>query len=202
MSRVSSLGLQAWALESLAAGQRSGRRGWTLIELLLLITATTILSVTGATVVCVLMAAERSGAEAVVVERSLSRLAQRLRSDLHAAEAAEVQSGDGAAAEALDVQLSGGRRVLYTSRPGEVTREVIEGEAVRERDGFRLPNGESRFEHEDDGAQLAFVHRRGQESLIESGGDGVQAVPLREVRIEAAVGWDQRLKAATGGDPQ
>jgi hypothetical protein len=197
-SRISDLRSQV-ARELHAAGNLCGRRGWTLIELLLVITATTILSVTGATILCVLMAAERCGAETVIVERSLTRLALRLRSDLHAAEAAEVRSGDGAAAEFLDVQHSGGRRVRYACRPDEVTRDVFEGETVRERDGFRLPGGESRFEGVDDGAPLAFVHRRPQERLIETGGDRVQAAPLREVRIEAVVGWDRRFADAKGG---
>jgi hypothetical protein len=168
---------------------------------MLVITATTILSITGATILCVLMAAERSGAEAVIVERSLSHLAQQLRRDVHAAEAAHVRSGEGADPQELEVQLPGRRRVRYACRADEVTREVFEGETAQGREGFRLPGGESRFE-DVDGAPLAFIHRRPQERLIESGGDRAQAVPLREVRIEAVVGWDRRLKAATGGDPK
>lgn len=107
------------------------RRAFTLIELAVVVSITSVLFALSATTLVALMRVERQCSAEVALDRAVARLAGRFRADAHAAVAADCTSGC-----ALD--LGGGKTVRYSFSSPAVIRELCRGETIEHRDSFLL----------------------------------------------------------------
>lgn len=113
------------------------RRGFSLIELIVVIASTTIIMTIGIGTLHTLMRTERQGAKTLVYSVGLTRLAEQLRDDVHAASAAEP-SRDGTE---LRLAMPQERLVSYKQIGEKVER--IEGTAQQPQrtEAFQLLKG-------------------------------------------------------------
>jgi type II secretory pathway pseudopilin PulG len=166
---------------------RARRGGWSLLELLVVMTATaTMLTVTAALVLQMLKVGQSERA-AVVAAASLERLGRDLRGDARSATGpADVGPSR------LLLLLPGGRSVEYTLGPREALRTVRLGGKVEHHEPYRWPRGVvGRFESARDGASpfVALVLGPDASSSPPRSAD----LPYRGLRIEAVPGRDARL---------
>jgi hypothetical protein len=128
---------------------RTSRRGKTLIEVMVLITLTTVVMASSATTLIALFRVERQLAQDGETRQGLSRLASRVRADAHAA--IGCQAGD-----ECTLTLPGGEALRYAVRDGRLWRERLVGDEVQHRDSFPLAAGSTaRFEVEPLGKKQA-----------------------------------------------
>jgi type II secretory pathway component PulJ len=161
------------------------RRGFALIECLVLITVMATLLGLCAGTIHLLLQLDRSGRDASEQAADLARLARDFRADAHAA--ARV---DPPGRSALNVVLSDGgwRTVEYAVRPGDILRTVRDGDEIGRRETYRRPaRAPARIELTRDGPGpiLALVIDR------PTGVDPVSSAG--EFRIEADLGKHQTL---------
>lgn len=176
----------------------SNRRGYTLVELMIVITAVGMLAVMGAVLIGLLMSATNRGTEAAVVQTTFSRLGRQWRSDVHAAAAADVESVDGRDGARVILQPVDGPAVTYTGLPGSVLRESGDG-ADRSRQEYLLPEGTTRFVVEEPGPLVSLVHERPHELPQDNGAEGLQTLPARTLTHEARLNSDARHAGAAPG---
>ena len=168
---------------------RRRRRGWTLIELIVAVSALAVLMTIMATLMIRLMKLDRAERSRVVVSAALERLARDLRGDARAATAAAEVGGS-----RLVLPMADGRSVEYAVRGGrdrDVLRTVRRGGKDEHYETYRRPPGTTaRFESGRDGTTplvaLAVAPDPGADPSR-------PADPVyRDYRIEAAVGRDAR----------
>jgi hypothetical protein len=168
------------------------------MELLLVITVIGALSAMGAVLIGLLMSAESRGTEGIVVQTTFARLGRQLRADVHAAESADVVAVGDAADAQLNLQLGDGSSVRYIAAAGHVVRERERGDAGKSREEYLLPEGTSRFVADEDAGLVRLEHLRPYATDTETGVEGLQRVPLRLMRIEAALDMDRRHQIREG----
>lgn len=184
------------------ASQRSSRGGFTLMEMLLVITAIAALSATGAVLIGLLMSAESRGTEEFVVQTTMSRLARQLRTDVHGAVSADVTAAGDAADAQLNLQLGDESTVRYVAEEGLVIRELDRGGNGRSRDEYVLPEGTSRFVTVPAAGLVRLEHLRPYATESETGVKAVQPVPQRKIQIEAALNLDRRHQRPANDNPE
>jgi len=165
------------------------RRAYSLIEMLVAISMTTVLVGLAAGLIHVALKVDLEARARLAEDAGLARLASTFRDDVRAATAAEARPD-----ASLTLTAPGGTVIEYAIRPGRVARVVREGGQVRRRDGFALPTGASaRWERFDDGGRpfIAFASER-------PAADNRPA--WAATRIEAALGSDRRFLA--GEEPR
>jgi hypothetical protein len=109
------------------------RRGYTLVELLMVITMTTfVLATVGVMLHGVFRLRQTMVDQSQFVDH-LSRLAEQFRNDAHAAEAVKVLGPD------LTVTMRGGKRIQYQIDTDGVSRTVYHNDEVMQRDSHFLP---------------------------------------------------------------
>lgn len=113
------------------ASLRRLRRGFTLIEVAVVVTITSLLFALSATTIVALLRVERQCAMDAASAQSLSRLVARWRADVHAATAANCEQGCALARD-------DGRTVHYEFESPAVQREVRRGDTIEHRDAFLL----------------------------------------------------------------
>ncbi len=180
---------------------RRTRLGFTVVEVTIAAVVLSVLTVTGITVVLLLMTAEQRAAESLVVERSIAALADELRRDAHAATTAELTGEEAASPTTLSLWFADDSQATYECTDDGVWRREQRGDMVARREKFHLPFGTSWFEPLDggtlDGGRLV-VWRHEREipvtmSLAEPSATSDQ--PRRAFRIEAAL-WRSRTDGA------
>lgn len=182
--------------------QRPDRRGYTLVELMIVITAVAMLAVMGAVLIGLLMSATNRGTEAAVVQTTFSRLGRQWRSDVHAATSASVESVDARDGARVILQPAEGPAVTYTGLPGSVLRESGEA-ANRSRQEYLLPEGTTRFALDEAGSLVSLLHERPHELPQDTGAEGLQELPVRTLTHQARLNWDARhAGTASGGGGQ
>jgi prepilin-type N-terminal cleavage/methylation domain-containing protein len=179
--------------------------GYTLIEMIVVMTAGTVLMGIALALLCALLRAEGTGRALVARSTSLSRLAEQFRRDAHASDQAangiwkspgkdgltfRVTSPDAAGTEEEAAPI---RSVEYHAEGSAVERSEWTGETLSGRDLFDLGEGyAAKFEIvRADGRQLARL------AIVPN---DASAVGNRRLQIEAALGWDHRFaEHRTGG---
>lgn len=164
---------------------RSGpRRGYALIECLVLITVMAALLTLCAGTIHLLLKLDRAGRDASEQAADLARLARDFRDDVHSA---TTEAPERPAADRIVLATDGKRTVEYAIRPVDVLRTVREGEKVRRFETYRRPaKATARIEMVRDGPRpiaalvLDMPAREGEPS------------PYRDYRIEAEVGKHRR----------
>ncbi len=131
------------------------RRGFTLVELLVVISVLAIiLPMAGGTVFFLLQAQSRS-AESLREAMAITQFSHTFRSDIHAAQSAHPSTrlpGDGG----VRLKLEDSRGIEYDAEPnGFVTRTVRRGEVVERREQFRVGADPPKFKIEQAGREVA-----------------------------------------------
>jgi type II secretory pathway pseudopilin PulG len=166
---------------------RPRRRGWSLLELLVVITAVSAMLTLAAMLIFQTLKVGQDERSSTVAAAALERLGADLRNDARAA------SGPLEIAPArLVVPAPEGRFVEYALDRRVALRTVRRGEKVERREQYRWPRGTSgRFEPMRDGPAEGVAL-----TLVPDGAAGPTKspdAPYRGFRIEALAGRDARL---------
>lgn len=167
------------------------RRGYTLMEMLVVIALGTVLLGVAVGVLHLLMRTQHSGRESVYQTETVARLAEQFRSDARAA--LRPIAAEGEPKDRWRFALAADRTVTYRLRPGEIERrEQIAAKQVRQ-ESYTLPRN-----------YLAEITVRtdatpAMASLVLAP-SGLASPAGREIRIDAALGADHRFaKSSEGG---
>ena len=161
------------------------RRGYALIEVLVVLTVTAVMLTLCAGMVHLLLKLDRSGRTASEEAADLSRLAHDFRGDAHASTAAvpPVRAG-----ERVALTLDVGKTVEYQVRPLDVLRTLREGDKVRRYETYRRPSRASlTIEVEADGPRPFAI------LIVDRPPDGRDDSLYHDYRIEAELGRDRRI---------
>jgi prepilin-type N-terminal cleavage/methylation domain-containing protein len=118
------------------------RRGYSLVEMIVVISAGTVLAGLAVTLLGALLHASGTINEEVRGIVAVRRLSEQFRDDAHAALRAEALPKDGASAVAgMRFELATGHTVAYELLPTVIERTERVDDAVRARESFFLPPG-------------------------------------------------------------
>lgn len=125
------------------------RRGVSLVELLIVISVSSVIIGVCVTTIHVLLRSERDQARAMRTAVTLSRLTEVLRQDVHATSNAAIVADEGKPAH-LTLGDADGRQIVYTADEHLLQRaETTNGEETH-RDTYHFPTGTtSRFERDE-----------------------------------------------------
>jgi len=133
--------------------RRTARRGASLLELLIVMSAATvILTITAALVHRVMLAHSKARAF-VDIERTSLRLANAFRSDVHQAIAASIAQGAADGAAFLKLELPADQRIEYRRDGGIILRILLDSDRIASREAFTFPS-ESEVAIKKDGPRL------------------------------------------------
>lgn len=166
------------------------RAGFTLIEMVLVIGATSIILGLCAGTLHALLGVHRSSREHLADATTVGRLALQFRRDARAATGAKVIGDAGPAAKGLELTLPDGETIAYRADEGGLIRAESRPDEDGRRDQFFLPRrGATGFEVADDrGASLAVL------ILTRPAGGTRIGEHIRDLRIEGHVGRDEQLR--------
>jgi prepilin-type N-terminal cleavage/methylation domain-containing protein len=166
---------------------RRPRRGWSLLELLVVITVVSILMGFTAALAARMIQYGKGERAAVVAAANLERLGRDLRNDARAANApAELSE------TSLVLTQAEGRSIEYLVRPADILRTIRRSGKTEGFDTYKLPTGTlARFESGRDGRfpSVALVLRLNPATNPSSAAESA----YRDYRIEAVPGRDSRL---------
>jgi prepilin-type N-terminal cleavage/methylation domain-containing protein len=112
------------------------RRGFTLIEMVIVITVSAVLMGIGTGILCMLLQSERLARRDLHAGTSVARLAEQFRQDVHAA-ARAPRNLDRASCR---LQLPPDRKVVYLFKPGIASRtEWGSNEVLLRQESYELP---------------------------------------------------------------
>ena len=158
-------------------GPRPARPGFTLIEMAVVVTLTSVVLTLSAATIITLFRVERQFASDAAQDFAVSRLASHWRADAHQATAAKIDSG-------CELSLPDGRTIRYSFASPAVVREVRRGKDIEHRDSFVLTRRSvAEFSLELSGAR-EIVHLSVEPAKIP---ERAHATPVRPVSIAAAV---------------
>ena len=165
---------------------KNRRRGWTLVELIIVCAVMTLLLAIVASVTHTMYRCQRSTRDDVTSRRILTRLSLQLRDDVHAALSAEVgPANDGGEAVRLTLEHSPQQTIQYVFHDdrGEMERVVLEDESQVARDTFPLQqNSSATFEVAGESTSGVIV------MTIEQLVVGLPDAGKRTLQIQAALG--------------
>jgi type II secretory pathway component PulJ len=163
---------------------KTRRRGFSLVELLLVISSLTVLLGICVGLIHSLLRLDRIARTNLAESATIGRLARQFRQDVHAAERIDEPVRN----ESLRLELPARRTIEYASRSGQLTRTLRRSGEDEGREVYHLAaRGTPRFES---------IRRKGQAilTMIFEGKKGGPRSPFRrEIRIDATLGRDERL---------
>lgn len=177
------------------------RTGKTLLEMMIVMSMLSSILLLCGQMLVGMFRAEAAQTEALQRVSAQQRLADRVRADVHSANAAKVETvgEDGHKAEQLVLSLPDGRTANY-AKGVKLTRTVQEGDKRISYDAFPIPEKAVRFEVAGEGKQVILTLLSDPPAL-----PGQPALPAQQtseagsganlahsVRIEATVGFDAR----------
>jgi hypothetical protein len=162
--------------------------------MLMVITATGVLSVTGAITIGMLMTADTRGGESLVHQTSIARLSAQFRGDVHATTEASIKEFNGAEQRQLILQQIDGSKITYQASDGMIDRQVdgIDDGDETQNERYRLPVGQSHFEFLEGDRIVRLVHEAPRQPMSEVAAGDLPASSTDRVTIEAAMTWDSR----------
>ena len=166
---------------------RKRRGAYSLVECLVLITVTVVLSALCAGTIHLLLKLDRAGRAASEEAVALARLARDFRDDAHQAAPGEPPAKSD---DRITLDLGGSKTVEYAVRPGDVLRTLRQGGEVRRYETYRRPaRASARFEVSSEGSRpIAAI-------VLDRPEDDRELSALRDFRIEAELGRLARRKA-------
>ncbi len=174
------------------------RRGISLIEMIVVIGASSIILMIGAGMLHTLMRTERVTAESLVHATNHARLAEQFRDDIHAATTANIQ-GEPGADDTLQITTPHAAEISYTQQGRLLVRQETAATQPPRLEQFRLPEDvRIRFSIDDSGPQkIADLSWIFSEDDTTTNADRATRPPLNPLKIEAVVGKDHRFQEAT-----
>jgi type II secretory pathway component PulJ len=167
---------------------RTNRRGYLLIEMLVAVTAASLVLGLSVGALALLFRLERTGREHVHHAASLGRLAEQFRNDVHAAIPQALDKTPGK--DGWRFAIAPDRAVRYSITPESVEREETAAGKTVGRESYAIPsNTTARFDAASDG-NTKIVR------LIVSP-DSTPAAIRREIHIEAVLGRGRRFSETT-----
>ncbi len=179
------------------------RQGFTLIELLIVMSMfATATMLTGMTFF-LLMKSEKLVSQSFVTERTIARLAERFREDVHRSQKADLNVVDETSGSPNQLTLvdSEGRQIRYRSTKGGIARLTLNDETIFARDDFQLPDCHSSLARgtESDPLLCRLIIQRPGVTITRN----AQAPhPLRSLDIRAHLNRRQFSASAPGGQPE
>ncbi len=168
------------------------RRGYSLIELIVVMTVGATLVGIAVTLLGTLLQADRAVRSHHEQNAMLDRLAERFRRDAHAAEGPPAVEKNAEGEPAWRFVLPDGHDVWYVLSSAEVVREERNGKAIVRQESYLLPEDCVVAVAVADSAVPSIV------SLLIAPAD-VSLRPGHEIRIDAALGRDHRFARRGGG---
>ncbi len=136
------------------AARPATRRGFTLIEMILVIGSVSVILAICGSLLHVLLRLDRSGRESLGDSVTLTRLARQFRQDVRAARAVDLGKE-----QQLELARSDGPPIIYHLDKGLLLREERKGDDVRRREAYSLTRlGPLRFES--DGSWIRLILSR------------------------------------------
>lgn len=120
-----------------ANAEMNGRRGYTLIEMVAVLSVGTVVMGVAVGLMLMLLRVERDSRMEVAERAAVNRLADQFRRDVRAADGLTPEGED--ASLAWQLSLEAGRVVEYRSEPGALLRAERADEKVLGRESYRLP---------------------------------------------------------------
>ena len=158
------------------------RRGFTLVELMIVVTISGVIFSGAAVCLHGMYRADQRVRQAALHRSTVSRLARQFRTDGHAAITARRLDGPPDGAQGLVFAEPSKRTIEYRVQGSEILRTVKDGQQVLHRDAFRLERGVRVAWQVNDGPKpMAAVE------IVRTSPGGPASSGLRD-RIEAAVG--------------
>jgi prepilin-type N-terminal cleavage/methylation domain-containing protein len=115
------------------------RRGMSLTELLVVMTACSALLTLSSGLICRMMRVHVDSRAYDSAERNANRLAESFRRDVHRARSVTRNHASSRDAELLQVELADGRQAKYSWQNGTMLREETGGDRPASREEFELP---------------------------------------------------------------
>lgn len=170
------------------------RRGASLVELMIVMSLSSVVLIIGGQVIQTLLRSERNGATSLVESRSRSRLNRDFRRDVRAAQALSPIVVDDGDRTVCELQLEHNRRVIYrrTDQATLARIEMLDG-TVQSRDDYAVAPGETTVVSSSETPLLVLTHRW---FPVTNSGAVAASGAEHEIRIVAALGRDERLKQA------
>jgi len=170
------------------------RRGYSLIEMLVVIAVSSVVIALAVALLQSLFTADRATRDHVAGQQSLRRLADDFRDDAHAAvKLAAVQAAaDAKATPAWELEMDASRKVRYAASTGRVVREETAAGKMLRREVYRLPDGSSAAIRLESGPPALAVLR------VTSGGPADRGSGGLPLRIDAVLASDHRFAKLQG----
>jgi type II secretory pathway pseudopilin PulG len=171
------------------------RRGFTLIELMAVVTTTAIVMAVSAVLVHSLLRIDRDSRARAVEDMALAKMARAFRADVREAVGVKEDEAPEGSPSPLTLALPDGRSVAYRMGKGGLVRTRKAGDEAAGTETYRLPRRSSvrwHIEPEGEPRAVGLV-------LLRRDGEGREG-PSEFLRIEAMLGRDHRFEAGAPGD--
>lgn len=168
----------------------TGRRGFTLIELIVVIMASTLMLGLCVGLIHILVKLDRAGHVQLNQHASLARLARAFRGDVRAAIAVDPAAPSAGPGQRLVLKRPDDRAVEYRIEANALIRTERDGDKVRNQDAFPIPRR--------DAARIDVRSLETQTVVglsFEARSDKKDAGSLRGYRVESVLGQDHRFEA-------
>jgi len=175
------------------------RRGVSLSELLVVMTACTALMTLSSQLVCRVMRTQVESRALADAERNTMRMADSFRHDVHRAQSFSIDLAAAGDVPFLRLELAGGRSVLYSRANGLVLRRESGAEQPSSREEFQLPAAAKlTVQKLDSPRRLQLTLSVDPAAQLRSDGKNSTNWPLIPVGLqaEAIVSGDSRFAAA------
>jgi hypothetical protein len=169
------------------------RRGYMIVELLLVLTALVIVFGLCVGLIHSLLRLDRAGRDHLAEATTRGRLARQFRQDVRAASRSSLSEGPAPPLGRLELEAPDGRVVVYEPGDGRLLRIERAGDRQVRREEYRFPSrAAAQFRsRREDGASFVILTLRRK--------GGATSGPQRESDYEALLGRDARLARRQGG---
>lgn len=168
------------------------RRGFSLVEMLVVIVSMSVLLGVAVTTLTLLMRAGQTATSAVTSSLAVSRLAHDFRREVRAASAAEVEPGENGQPARLRLSVAPDRRVIYWREKTSILRREMSGDEVLRAEKYSVDASEVSFTVPESG-QVTLAISTSLNDRAPTRGRSVSAVS-RRFQIDATVGADRRFQ--------
>lgn len=176
------------------------RRGASLVELLLIMSACTVVLTLSAELIHRVMIAQSKATTFLNAERSAQRLTAAFRRDVHAAtERREGEEAKPASGQLLALTLPDDRLVEYRLEQGTITRTLSENDATKAREQFVFPAEATASVASDDSGMITLTIDTpiAAPSPDDATPKSQAFIIPAKVQIQAILGGDARIETMT-----
>ena len=182
------------SFRSFLSPQVRGRNAFTLVELMVVISMLGALMILIGAVFSLLMRSEKTVMQSVLMERTISRLSEQFRKDVH--ETASFVGGSDPGGELTELTLAGGANgsIRYGVSKNGIERQLTSQNSVTARDTFVLPDCQTHFEQGKgtESTMLSIVVLRPGALLQRT---PHAPIPRRRMEIQAYINSHQKVSA-------